>query len=95
MTEFYDDKIKSHAVTRPDAGPITVHAITRALRHFESIIWDAGRWSGVCQEELKVALRQIGKASYEIERLAEENRKLKGSLDYAWRRIEAETGAKE
>lgn len=31
----------------------------------------------------------------EIERLVEENRKLKGSLDYAWRRIEAETGAVE
>jgi hypothetical protein len=44
-------------------------------------------------ERLRTDVRGI--AADEIERLAEENRQLKRSLDYAWRRIKAETGAVE
>jgi hypothetical protein len=42
-----------------------------------------------------VAGEEIMKMQRQIERLAKENQELKSALDYAWRRIEAETGAKE
>jgi hypothetical protein len=62
------------------------------------------RHDSMTDEERKKLCAELGdkyygslgrKAADEIEWLVEENRKLKQNLDYAWRRIEAETGAVE